>query len=612
MNIKPEIKALLVVLLSGIVVVVLIIYIFNAQQGPARQLARVSSFETLLTQVEVSALGVRNGDISIQELTHRIDGLNQQSELLEEDLLAAIQKPLKNLNHEKNLMAGFHKERLTTTDSSEEQAKSALMPAVATSLQLVSTSVRDISEVLDNYVNILEYKVEQSNYYSYAMATALLIAFGAMGFWLYRRLKNSEDYKRATEMRLKREMTRMKTFDHFIQAIADGSYSETIEFEEGDKLAEKMMEMKNKLQTSAETDRKRNWTVQGIAEMATLLRNAESADSMYDDIVSFCVKYTHSNQASLFVINEENPDQPFLELVSTYAYERKKFAQKHINLGEGLVGQAVLEGETITMTKLPEKYLHITSGLGEALPGALVIVPLKINEKIYGVLEMASFKTYEPFEIEFLEKIGTSVASAISTARINDKTRELLEKSQQQTEELRAQEEEVRQNMEELSATQEQMERQMKEMAEMSKNLQERENVFALTTILSESDPFGTILLVNDKLVQVSKYSREELIGKPHSIFRHPDMPKQLFKLMWGEIKQGKVFRGIIKNRTKDNGHYWVDATIVPVFDDEGKIVKYIGARYHIIDDEIAEHMYNEQTQRLGLPPLNMDYQQSA
>jgi PAS domain S-box-containing protein len=131
-----------------------------------------------------------------------------------------------------------------------------------------------------------------------------------------------------------------------------------------------------------------------------------------------------------------------------------------------------------------------------------------------------------------------------------------------------------------------------------------REDVFALTTILSEADVFGTITLVNNKLIEVSKYSREELIGKPHSIFRHPDMPSELFKLFWDTIKQGKVFKGIIKNRAKDGTHYWVDATIVPVKDASGKIIKYIGARYHITDDSFAEHFYNLQAVRLNLPPL--------
>lgn len=159
--------------------------------------------------------------------------------------------------------------------------------------------------------------------------------------------------------------------------------------------------------------------------------------------------------------------------------------------------------------------------------------------------------------------------------------------------------------MEELASSQEEMQKSMIQLETMKAALQVREDVFGLTTIMSESDQYGNILMANIKLCEVSKYSKEELIGKPHNIFRHSDMPKELFKLFWQTIKAGKVFRGIIKNRAKDGSHYWVDATIVPVLDNNGVIVKYIGARYHIESDKIAEELYNNQALAYGLALLN-------
>jgi len=88
---------------------------------------------------------------------------------------------------------------------------------------------------------------------------------------------------------------------------------------------------------------------------------------------------------------------------------------------------------------------------------------LKVSEKVYGVIEIASLKEYEKFEIEFVEKLAENVASAVSSAKVNDRTKRLLAQTQQQAEEMRAQEEEMRQNMEELSATQEEMGRKEKE-----------------------------------------------------------------------------------------------------------------------------------------------------
>ena len=83
-------------------------------------------------------------------------------------------------------------------------------------------------------------------------------------------------------------------------------------------------------------------------------------------------------------------------------------------------------------------------------------------------------------------------------------------------------------------------------------------------TLFSETDNHGTILRVNDAFCEVSKYSRDELIGKSHNIIRHPDMPKRLFEDLWRTIQSGDIFRGVIKNRARDNSHYWVNATIMP------------------------------------------------
>lgn len=88
-----------------------------------------------------------------------------------------------------------------------------------------------------------------------------------------------------------------------------------------------------------------------------------------------------------------------------------------------------------------------------------------------------------------------------------------------------------------------------------------------------------------------------------HNIFRHPDMPIELFRLLWGKLKKGEVFKGIVKNRAKDGSHYW-DGCFVPVKDSSGNTLKYIGARYHIEDDEVVLTMYNKQAKNLGLPLL--------
>lgn len=118
-------------------------------------------------------------------------------------------------------------------------------------------------------------------------------------------------------------------------------------------------------------------------------------------------------------------------------------------------------------------------------------------------------------------------------------------------------------------------------------DLRVRASIIDMTSIVSEADLRGDILTINEKFVEVSKYGRDELLGKPHNTTRHPDMPKEVFKELWETISSGKTFRGVIKNRAKDGNPYYVDAVIAPVMGDNGKPKKYIGVRYDITESEL-------------------------
>ncbi|MBT9550736.1 MAG: PAS domain S-box protein [Hydrogenophaga sp.] len=117
--------------------------------------------------------------------------------------------------------------------------------------------------------------------------------------------------------------------------------------------------------------------------------------------------------------------------------------------------------------------------------------------------------------------------------------------------------------------------------------LKVRTDIMNETSIVSEADKKGDILSINEKFIEVSKFSREELIGQPHNTTRHPDMSKDVFKQMWSTIGRGQMFRGLIKNRAKDGTPYYVDAVIAPILGENGKPMKYLGVRYDITTTEI-------------------------
>ncbi len=204
--------------------------------------------------------------------------------------------------------------------------------------------------------------------------------------------------------------------------------------------------------------------------------------------------------------------------------------------------------------------------------------------------------TYSPI----FNKDG-KVAKVLKIALDITDMKQLVRESQQQNEELSTQEEELRQNMEELQSTQDELQKQFSQVNVLKRDLEARANVFDIATILSEADLFGNILYVNQKLIDVSQYTKEELIGKPHNMLRHPDMPKAVFKVFWETIQSGKIFRGIVKNRKKDGTHYWVDAVVSPVMDENNKPIKYIGVRYLIEEDALAEKLYQKMLTEMGI-----------
>ncbi len=246
-----------------------------------------------------------------------------------------------------------------------------------------------------------------------------------------------------------------------------------------DMLGNTLLSMRNSLR-DAEKDRKQhqqeieiqNWTSTGIAKFSEILRKQhDTIDNFGTEIIVSLVDYLGANQGGFFVLNEE---AEHYKLVGSYAFNRVKAKKKTIPLNEGLVGSCGFEKETIYLEELPDDYVEIKSGLGNASPRYLILVPLIYQKKLFGVLEIASFSQIETHHIEFVEKVGENIAASLLTTRINEQTQKLLKESTGQSERLAQQEEEMRQNMEELMATQEEMNRKDREQQAEIAALKER------------------------------------------------------------------------------------------------------------------------------------------
>ncbi|WP_020528502.1 GAF domain-containing protein [Flexithrix dorotheae] len=273
----------------------------------------------------------------------------------------------------------------------------------------------------------------------------------------------------------------LKHASEFISEISKGNYevdwkgiNSENEKNNQENLAGELIHMREQMKKVKDREQKRNWVNIGLAKFSELLRfQEESIEKNLDIILPELVKYVGANQGGFFVLSNQKKEVDELELKACYAYNKKKFINNKVQSGEGLVGQVFLEKEKVVLTDVPEDYISITSGLGEATPECLIILPLLSNEEVIGVLELASFQPFEDYQIEFIEKLTESIASALYSLRINDTTKQLLQETQTQSEMLRSQEEELRQNQEELLASQEEL---IRKNAELEKKLSELQN----------------------------------------------------------------------------------------------------------------------------------------
>jgi len=213
-----------------------------------------------------------------------------------------------------------------------------------------------------------------------------------------------------------------------------------------------LVQMRNNLHSAAKEDYGRNWLNTGLAKVSELLRiNNDDESQMYATIITFLSEYIEGGCGALFIINDKDEKDIYLELGSGYALELNTYEKKKILLGEGLTGQAVVEKKTMIIENVPEGFMRISSGLGESTPKTIIIIPLIFENEVKGVIEIASSVIFTELQKEFLEKSSKNIAIAIDLISRKARTENLLIDSRQLNEKLKSNEVELKTANEELS-----------------------------------------------------------------------------------------------------------------------------------------------------------------
>ena len=389
----------------------------------------------------------------------------------------------------------------------------------------------------------------------------------------------------------------------FAQNIGAGKLDEEFTLlSDEDILGNSLLEMRESLKHAKEEEEKRKleeekqkWATQGLAHLGDVMRqNANNIKELSFSIISNLCNYLDATQGALYILNDNNEDDIYYELISAIAYGRDKLLNKQYRPGESLVGRCAHERMTIYMTDLPEDYMKITSGMGTANPTCILLVPLLLNNEVFGVIEMASFSKLEPHKIEFVEKVGESIASTISSVKINERTAILLAQAQQQGEELAAQEEEMRQNLEEMQATQEEAARKEYEMQGLIHAL----NSSCFTV---EYDMNGFITNLNDSFADYIGMPKDRIIGIHHKDgFEFNEDELRNYDEFWNDLKNG-ITKKELNKVTYNNKTLWLSETYSPIFDKEDKVYKVLKIAFDITDLKIKVDKLEKNSGKVGI-----------
>lgn len=300
----------------------------------------------------------------------------------------------------------------------------------------------------------------------------------------------------------------------FSNDVAHGTY--TARFEQHDNrdlLGQALVNMQTSLMKVKEeayerelVEEQNKMLSEGRAKIGEILReNIDKLDSLSENLIIYLVKFFKATQGGLFVVGDDDKSN-FLQMKAAYAYERRKFLTLEFEIGKGLVGVCAFERETTYLKEIPKEYISIQSGLGGANPRVLLLLPLVFNEELFGVIELASFNEFGDYEIEFLESVSETIASSLSTVKINAQTANLLKTHQKQSEIMRVQELEMRRSFEEMQELQ-------KEASLNEKNLKRYVDTLDKSVLRFVVNETGTILEINDLVLELGDWQKQEMIG---------------------------------------------------------------------------------------------------
>jgi CheY-like chemotaxis protein/HAMP domain-containing protein len=286
--------------------------------------------------------------------------------------------------------------------------------------------------------------------------------------------------------------TQVRAIADVATAVTEGDLTRSIGVEARGEVAvlkDKINQMIGNLKETTQRNTEQDWLKTNLARFTRMLQGQRDRLAVARMILSELAPLV-SAQHGVFYMVETGPDgEPVLRLHAAYAYRERKNLAGEFRLGEGLVGQCALERERILVTNVPADYVRITSGLGEAVPLNIIVLPVVFENEVKAVIELASFERFSPTHQDFLDQLMESIGIVVNTIEANMRTEELLKQSQSLAHELQSQQQELQQTNDELQAKARllaeqnvEVERKNLEVEQARRSLEEKAEQLALTS----------------------------------------------------------------------------------------------------------------------------------